>query len=69
MSKALKIWKIMGERSIKRLRVVEGETKKAYSRKERRRGKGRKLRGDRLSYHDWEVTRCWLYNSEVSFTK
>lgn len=49
MSKALKIRKIMGERSIKRLRVVEGETKKAYSRKEKRRGKGRKLRGDRLS--------------------
>lgn len=49
MSKALKIRKIMGERSIKRLRVVEGERKKAYSRKERRRGKGRKLRGDRLS--------------------
>lgn len=49
MSKALKIRKIMWERSIKRQRTVEGEREKAYSRKERRRGKCRKLRGERLS--------------------
>lgn len=37
------IRKIKGERSIKRQRAVEGERKKAYSRKERRRGKCRNL--------------------------